>query len=145
MAEAATPDTALTIHLFSFGFKYSGLPEDSTGNGGGFVFDCRALPNPYWDETLRPHTGLDAPIATFMEGHPEVARFAGSAADLVLQSARVYTEREYASLMVAFGCTGGRHRSVYLAELLRTALEAQGYRVRTRHVELGRRPGDVKP
>lgn len=140
MAEA--PATALTIHLFSFGYKYSGPPEDASGNGGGFIFDCRSLPNPYWDKQLRPHTGLDAPIAAFMESHPEVGRFAESAAALVLHAARVYTEREYGSLWVAFGCTGGRHRSVYQAELLRAALEQAGFRVETRHVDIESRPED---
>ena len=139
MAEAPS----LTIHLFSFGFKYSGPPEDQSGNGGGFVFDCRSLPNPYWDEALRPHSGLEAPIREFMEGHPEVSVFAEGAAGMVLNAVRVYKEREYTSMIVAFGCTGGRHRSVYQAERLRTTLEAAGYRVKTNHLDVDRRPEDA--
>ena len=133
---AAAP--SLTIHLFSFGFKYSGPPED--GNGGGFVFDCRCLPNPYWDQTLRPHTGLESPVVKFMERHPEVAEFAQGAAGMVLQAARAYAERDYSNLMVAFGCTGGRHRSVYQAERLRSTLEQAGFRVKTRHVDIESSP-----
>ena len=132
MAEAAT----LTIHLFSFGYKYSGPPQDSAGNGGGFVFDCRCLPNPYWDEALRPHSGLEAPVVDFMENRPEVGEFAQSAAQMVLQAAGEYTQRDYSSLMVAFGCTGGRHRSVYQAERLRASLEQAGFRVETRHLDI---------
>lgn len=136
MAEAPS----LTIHLYSFGFKYSGPPVDESGNGGGFVFDCRSLPNPYWDEALRAHSGLEAPIVKFMESHREVATFAESAAGMALDAARIYAEREYTSLMVAFGCTGGRHRSVYQAERLRARLEAEGFTVKTKHLDINRRP-----
>ena len=66
---------ALTIYLYSFSYRNSGAPEDEGGHGGGFVFDCRALPNPYWDEQLRPFSGRDDPIAEFMQRHPEVAEF----------------------------------------------------------------------
>jgi UPF0042 nucleotide-binding protein len=70
-----------------------------------------------------------------------VAAFAKSAAGMLLDAARVYGEREYTSLMVAFGCTGGRHRSVYQAEHLRARLEAEGFRVKTKHLDIDRRPG----
>jgi RNase adaptor protein for sRNA GlmZ degradation len=127
-----------TIHLFSFGYKFSGPPRDESGHGGGFVFDCRALPNPYWDEALRPHTGQAAPIAAYFEARPEVAEFARHAAELVLYTAHSYERLERERLMVAFGCTGGRHRSVYLAERLKAALEREGFPVALTHRDLDR-------
>jgi len=133
-----------TIYLFSFGFKYSGPPQDESGHGGGFVFDCRALPNPYWDETLRPFPGTAPQIAAFFEAQPEVATFAHGAAELVLYTARTYARLERERLMVAFGCTGGRHRSVYLAEGLKRELERMGFPVVLKHRDL-QRDGEAKP
>lgn len=129
-------NATLTIHLFSFSYRKGGAPRDPSGHGGGFVFDCRALPNPYWEEALRPYSGLDTPVAAFMEGHEMVADFAAHAGWLVVQAAETYAERGYERLMVAFGCTGGRHRSVYQAELLAKALKAKGYAVELLHREL---------
>ncbi len=126
------------IHLFSFGYKYSGPPRDESGHGGGFVFDCRALPNPYWDEVLRPYPGQAAPIVAYFEARPEVAEFARHAVELVLYTARSYERLERERLMVAFGCTGGRHRSVYLAERLKEALERAGFPVVLTHQDLHR-------
>ena len=133
--------SALTVHVFSFGYRFSGIPADEAGHGGGFVFDCRALPNPHWDEALRPYLGNQAPVIAFMEGHPEVARFAGHAAALVLASARNYQEMGRTRLMVSFGCTGGRHRSVYQAEQLAAALRDEGFQVALTHLDAGRQPG----
>ncbi len=133
-----------TIHLFSFGYKYSGPPRDESGHGGGFVFDCRALPNPYWDEALRPFAGSAPPIVAFFETQPDVAKFARHAAELVLYTARTYARLERERLMVAFGCTGGRHRSVYLAELLRRELEQAGFPVVLIHRDL-HRDGEPEP
>ena len=129
---------APTIHLFSFGYKFSGPPRDDSGHGGGFVFDCRALPNPYWDEALRPYAGTAPPIAAFFEARPEVAAFAQHAAELVLYAARSYLTLGRERLMVAFGCTGGRHRSVYLAERLKEALEREGFPVVLLHRDVHR-------
>ena len=133
----------LTIHLYSFGYKHSGVPAPFVGShldgaGGGFVFDCRALPNPFWDETLRPFNGLDAPILDYMAGEPEVRAFARNVAELVLAAARSYREQEKPTLRVAFGCTGGRHRSVWQVERLREALEGEGFAVTVEHVDIGR-------
>ena len=102
--------------ILSFSFK-RGLPEDKTGNGGGFVFDCRAMPNPYWDESLRGYTGCDKPIAEFFDRHRDkVDCFLGAAGTLVRQSIGEYLNDGRAHLQIAFGCTGGQHRSVYFAE-----------------------------
>lgn len=127
-----------TIRVFSFGFKHSEPPPDANGHGGGFVFDCRALPNPYWDETLRPFPGTDPRIVAFFEAHQDVADFARHATQLVLFTARTYATLDRAHLYVAFGCTGGRHRSVYLADLLKRELERNGFSVDLTHRDLDR-------
>ncbi|MBI4082555.1 MAG: ATP-binding protein [Candidatus Lambdaproteobacteria bacterium] len=123
----------LTIHLHSFGYKYGGPPADEGGNGGGFVFDCRALPNPFWEESLRHLAGTEPPIVAFMERAPDVQAFAEHAGWLVLNAGRAYAARGYTRLMASFGCTGGRHRSVYLAERVRALLEREGFRVVVSH------------
>jgi RNase adaptor protein for sRNA GlmZ degradation len=127
----------LTVYLFSFGYHRSGIPADEGGHGGGFVLDCRALPNPHRDEALRPYRGDEAPVVAFMEAHPQVAEFADHAAALVLAAARSYAGQGRERLMVSFGCTGGRHRSVYQAERLAAALRAEGIRVALRHLDAG--------
>ncbi len=106
----------MKVTILSFSFK-CGLPEDKTGNGGGFVFDCRAMPNPYWDESLRGYTGRDKPICDFFDRHREkVECFLGAAETLVRQSISEYLKDGRNHLQIAFGCTGGQHRSVYFAE-----------------------------
>ena len=115
----------LTVHVCSFSFK-RGLPEDPTGHGGGFVFDCRALPNPFWDETLRPFTGCDQPVIDFFAQVPEkVEPFLNAAESLVRQTIDEYLVDGRTHLQVAFGCTGGQHRSVYFAERLAAQLRTR--------------------
>ena len=93
------------------------MPAIKSGNGGGFVFDCRAMPNPYWDESLRGYTGRDKPIADFFARHKDkVACFLDAAETLVRQSIGEYLKDGRDHLQVAFGCTGWQHRSVYFAE-----------------------------
>lgn len=106
----------MTVTVMSFSFK-RGLPEDPTGNGGGFVFDCRAMPNPFWDETLRGYTGRDKPVCDFFARFPKtVEPFLEATETLVRQSIEQYKRDGRDHLQVAFGCTGGQHRSVYFAE-----------------------------
>lgn len=106
----------MKVSIISFSFK-RGLPKDSTGNGGGFVFDCRAMPNPFWNETLRGYTGCDKPVCDFFARFPEtVESFLVAAEMLVRQSIEQYKRDGRDHLQVAFGCTGGQHRSVYFAE-----------------------------
>ncbi len=143
-AAVADSDSKPTVFLYSFGFKFSGAPRDESGHGGGYVFDCRALPNPFWDEALRPFSGLDAPVAAFMERQPEVAAYAEHALWLVRHTALTYRRLARERLMVAFGCTGGRHRSVYLAELTARKLRDEGIAVRIEHRDI-RRPGAGDP
>jgi aminoglycoside/choline kinase family phosphotransferase len=126
----------LTVHVHSFSYR-RGYPQDVGGHGGGFVFDCRALPNPGRLEEYRTSTGRADAVARYLEAEPGFGPFWESVRTLVDAQVDVYRERGFTSLSIAFGCTGGQHRSVYLAEKLARHLEA-GYpdmRVRIAHRE----------
>src|SRR6266404_5956441 len=126
----------LVVRIFSFSF-HCGLPKDESGNGGGFVFDGRSLPNPGREERFKAQTGKDAPVIDYLNQHESVHQFLAGVMSLVDASVSSYQERGFKSLMVSFGCTGGRHRSVYLAEHLAKHLRAKnGVEVAVRHVEL---------
>ncbi len=105
----------LTLKVFSFSYK-KGYPEDLTGNGGGFMFDCRGMHNPGRYEEYKPLTGLDEEVVAFLEEKGEVQEFVKQAADLVSPTVARYLQRGFSSLQAGFGCTGGRHRSVYCAQ-----------------------------
>lgn len=109
-----------TMHVYVTSFSYKrGFPPDPKGDGGGFVFDCRLLPNPFWDVSLRKFTGRDKPVADFMDGHRgEVDAFVNPVKQLVSLAVKTYSADGRSRLSVAFGCTGGQHRSVYCAEVL---------------------------
>lgn len=113
---------SLLVNIQSFSFK-KGIPADLSGNGGGFVFDCRALPNPGRYQRYRILTGKDPEVISFLAEKPAVSEFLENAAALVSQSIREYTSRGFSNLMVNFGCTGGQHRSVYCAEQLYSLLK----------------------
>lgn len=118
------PQDKLTITINSFSYK-KGIPEDITGNGGGFVFDCRALPNPGREEQYKNLTGMDIPVISYLEQYPEIAEFKRNTQAIVFQAATNYLQRKFQHLAVNFGCTGGQHRSVYFAQSLADALRKQ--------------------
>ncbi|MBD5309343.1 MAG: phosphotransferase [Bacteroides sp.] len=105
----------LKVKVFSFSYK-KGYPEDLSGNGGGFMFDCRGMHNPGRYDEYKPLTGLDEPVRVFLEERGEVQKFVEKAIDIVSPSIETYLRRGFRNLQVGFGCTGGRHRSVYCAE-----------------------------
>lgn len=107
----------LVVRVTSFSFK-KGIPEDYSGNGGGFVFDCRAPHNPGRYPEYKKTTGLEKPVIDFLESNEEMPRFMQHVYGLVDPAVETYLRREFTSLMVNFGCTGGQHRSVYAAQHL---------------------------
>jgi aminoglycoside/choline kinase family phosphotransferase len=132
----ATDADSLVVRIFSFSF-HKGLPKDESGNGGGFVFDGRSLPNPGREERFKTLTGKDAPVIDYLNQQESVHQFLAGVLSLVDSSISNYQQRGFKNLMVSFGCTGGQHRSVFLAEQLAKRLRARnGLEVAVRHVEL---------
>src|SRR5271163_4085967 len=126
----------LTVRIFSFSF-HRGWPKDESGNGGGFVFDGRSLPNPGREERFKSLTGQDAPVIDYLNQQESVHQYFASVLSLVDASISSYQARGFKNLMVSFGCTGGQHRSVYLAEQLAKRLRGKaGVEVILRHLGL---------
>jgi len=109
------PAKTLTVQVQSFSYKQS-IPNDPSPNGGGFVFDCRALPNPGREQQYRAFTGKDACVIDYLNQYPAIHEFKSHVFAIVDMSVDNYLERHFDHLMVNFGCTGGQHRSVYFAE-----------------------------
>lgn len=133
-----------TLHLKVSSFSYKrGYPEDRSGHGGGFVFDCRALPNPGRQERYRDRTGLQTEVARHLEELPETTRFWEHVRGLADAQVDRYRERGFTHLALSFGCTGGQHRSVYLAERMASHLRERypDVRVTVEHRERGHWPG----
>jgi aminoglycoside/choline kinase family phosphotransferase len=110
-------DGRLEVRVSSFSFK-KGIPQDMSGNGGGYVFDCRSILNPGRYEPYRKLTGRDEPVIRFLEDDGEIIGFLEHVYGVVDPHVETYSRRGFTSLMVSFGCTGGQHRSVYCAEHL---------------------------
>jgi hypothetical protein len=126
----------LVVRIVSFSF-HRGLPGDETGHGGGFVFDGRSLPNPGREERFKALTGKDGPVIDYLSQQESVHQYLASVLSLVDASVSSYQKRGFKNLMVSFGCTGGQHRSVYLAEHLAEHLRGRnGLEVVVRHREL---------
>ena len=137
----ASDGDQLTVRIFSFSF-HRGQPKDETSNGGGFVFDARSLPNPGREERFKELTGKDAPVIEYLNQQESVHQFLASVMSLVDASVADYQLRRFRNLMVSFGCTGGQHRSVFLAEQLAKHLRARnGVEVVVRHVGLEKMEG----
>jgi aminoglycoside/choline kinase family phosphotransferase len=133
---ASEADT-LTVRIFSFSFHRGGAPKDESGNGGGFVFDGRSLPNPGREERFKQLTGKDAPVIDYLNQQQSVHQFLASVMSLVDASVNEYQRRGFRNLMVSFGCTGGQHRSVFLAEQVARRLHGRtGVEVVLHHREL---------
>jgi aminoglycoside/choline kinase family phosphotransferase len=134
----ATPEAGhLVVRIFSFSFHRGGLPQDETGNGGGFVFDSRSVPNPGREEKFKALTGKDAPVIQYLNQQSSTHEFLAHAVALVEASVDNYQRRRFKNLMISFGCTGGQHRSVYFAEQLAKHLyERKDLQVIVRHLEL---------
>ena len=125
----------LVVRVFSFSFT-KGIPEDESGNGGGYVFDCRSTHNPGRYEPYKKLTGLDEPVIRFLEDDGEILTFLDSVYKLADAHVRRYIQRGFTSLMFCFGCTGGQHRSVYSAQHLAEHIhEKFGIEVRICHRE----------
>ena len=125
----------LVVKVYSFSYK-KGIPADDSGNGGGFVFDCRAVNNPGKYERYTYFTGMDEPVIKFLEQDGEILPFLDSAYKLVDASVKRYIDRGFRNLMVSFGCTGGQHRSVYAAEKMAEHLNTKfGIEVQLIHRE----------
>lgn len=129
-----TPE-ALTVTVLSFSYK-RGIPQDTSGNGGGYVFDCRSTHNPGKYEQYKHLTGLDQPVIDFLENDGEITAFLDSVWRLTDHHTGRFLERGFTHLQIAFGCTGGQHRSVYCAEATARHLHEQfGVRVHLIHRE----------
>jgi aminoglycoside/choline kinase family phosphotransferase len=131
----ANADTPLVVHINSFSYKKQ-HPKDDSGNGGGFIFDCRGILNPGRITEFKPLTGRDKPVKDFLEQQTKMPEFLNSVYDLVDISVEDYIKRGFESLQVGFGCTGGQHRSVYAADALARHLRNKFHvQIKLHHIE----------
>lgn len=132
----ATPTA--TLHFHSFGFKHNSVYEKFQLTGG-FVVDCRVLPNPYWVEELSAFSGKDQPIRDFFSEHDSVGNFIEATKNLLIATLAAHQKKQLSDpfcMPVYFGCTGGKHRSVYIAESLSQILIKSGYDCKLTHLDI---------
>ncbi|MCB0728554.1 MAG: ATP-binding protein [Ignavibacteriae bacterium] len=128
----------LTVHINSFSYKKSGIPQDKTGHGGGFVFDCRFIYNPGRREEFKTLTGKDKEIIMFLDSQIEMKKFLNNVYDITDPAVENYIERDFSDLMISFGCTGGQHRSVYASEKLKEHISSKypSVKIELHHIEI---------
>lgn len=136
---APPDDGRMAISVQSFSYK-RGMPR-----GPDMVLDCRFLKNPHWEASLRKLTGLDQQVGDYIATDPRLADFQTRTADLVLSLLPAYREEGKSYFTIAFGCTGGQHRSVFMAEWLANSLAEHDWQVSIRHRELERKQSDGSP
>ena len=129
--ESLADDGRLEVKVYSFSYK-KGIPADMSGNGGGYVFDCRSIHNPGRYEPYKKLTGRDMEVIRFLEDDGEICGFLDHVYGVVDPHVETYSRRGFTSLMVSFGCTGGQHRSVYCAEHLAHHLAEKYPEIRVR-------------
>ena len=128
----------LTVDVMSFSF-HRGIPDDYSGNGGGFVFDCRAIHNPGRYAEYKKLNGMDTPVIEFLERESNIAEFLDSAYYMVDHMVDTYSKRGFTHIHICCGCTGGQHRSVYSAEhIAKHIAEKFGVRINVKHIMLNR-------
>ncbi len=132
LVEGGDPGVGMQTSVVSFGYKH-GIPLDVD-----LVFDCRFLPNPHWVDELRPFTGLQAPVRDYVLAHPETSQFLTKLDDLLGLLLPAYLKEGKSYLSVAVGCTGGRHRSVVLAEEIARCMEGHGFKPHVYHRDVDR-------
>lgn len=126
----SSPSDSLTVHCISFGFKF-GIPMEAD-----LVFDVRCLPNPFYDETLRPQTGLDAPVRDYVMEKEETKGFVSRFTDMIDYLLPLYSREGKSQLVIAVGCTGGHHRSVALAQFMCDHLTGMGVKTSITHRDI---------
>lgn len=128
----------LTVTVNSFSYKKSGIPIDNTGNGGGFVFDCRFIQNPGREDRFKKRTGLQDDVKEYLLAQESMTNFLKNVYSIIDPAIENYIERNFLSLMINFGCTGGQHRSVYSAEETAKHIRENfsNVEVKVRHIEL---------
>jgi RNase adaptor protein for sRNA GlmZ degradation len=115
----------LNVKLYSFSYLKSGIPTDQTPHKGGFVFDCRYIKNPRWEPRLQSLNGKDQAVIEFLDSVKPMQDFLRNVSEILTEAVDNYISREFTSLMVCFGCSGGQHRSIYAAEKIHKFLEAK--------------------
>jgi hypothetical protein len=136
LQQLAPDANGLRVRIFSFSFHHQ-MPSDESGNGGGFIFDARSLPNPGREERFKQLTGVDTAVIDYLNQQESVHQYIANTQSLVDSAVAEYQRRGFRNLMVSFGCTGGQHRSVFLAEQLARHLRPiKGVEVVVRHIEL---------